>query len=513
MRKLTLATAAIFLVSCPYTAMNALGAENKPQAEEEKMQSSREMFPSPYQEEDFCRVDTQFKAFNDNWTLPSWNWIQKDGSAGGESARALAPIGNEDDRLFFADLIYQGSLLTFLRECSLHISYRLGESHDLMQILPPGTLASSVTDGNFEINPKTWVGFTLFPEGVNADSGGREKHYSVTVAGALDHLTIPLLRFGAGFEYLSKTFWEKKNFSPGFLDVAPLPDGAGAADNDLNAPVRKTFHGLIQKEWTVVRPWELAAGVRYDHDSDFGSTINPRLALVWAVRPKLTSKLMYGKVFSPSSSTESYMKNNPVALGDASPDCETINTVELAFDYQPTNTLLTIVNLFTYDIDGWVDYSQDPGQAIKTARNATDRRGGGFELEADWQPTDTLRLRGNLTYQRADDKAFGEIVPVASALQFHANSIWQFMTDWSLDCQYFYICDRLRAADDVRPDIKDHQWVNFTMRRGKIAKQWGLALTARNLFDEAIGESNQMSIHNDFPMEGRSIRGEISFHY
>ena len=36
--------------------------------------------------------------------------------------------------------------------------------------------------------------------------------------------------------------------------------------------------------------WELTAGVRYDHYSDFGDTVNPRLALVWSTTRNLTTK-------------------------------------------------------------------------------------------------------------------------------------------------------------------------------------------------------------------------------
>jgi outer membrane receptor for ferrienterochelin and colicins len=35
-----------------------------------------------------------------------------------------------------------------------------------------------------------------------------------------------------------------------------------------------------QDEWRAAQDWTLTAGLRHDHYSDFGSTTNPRLALV-----------------------------------------------------------------------------------------------------------------------------------------------------------------------------------------------------------------------------------------
>jgi len=98
-------------------------------------------------------------------------------------------------------------------------------------------------------------------------------------------------------------------------------------------------------------------------------------------------------------------------------------------------------------------------------------------------------------------------------MQFYANTHWKFLPDWSLDCQYHLIADRHRANGDTRPDIKDNDLVNLTLRRKNIDKHWDIALAMRNVFDEDVREPSQSSIPNDYPMESRSIWGELRYKF
>jgi iron complex outermembrane receptor protein len=266
-----------------------------------------------------------------------------------------------------------------------------------------------------------------------------------------------------------------------------------------------------QDEWAFAKSWELTAGLRYDHYSDFGDTVNPRAALVWETRYDLTAKLMYGRAFRPPTFNELYAKNNPANNGNTSLEPETIETVELAFDYQPTQELRTGLSLFSYQIDDLIELVQDPGQTTMTAQNHKNQEARGFELEMDWLPVESLRVRSNFAYQRSKDKATGEIVPDAPEMQFYATGHWKFMPEYSLDAQYYWIGGRHRANGDTRPSIKDNDIVNLTLRRTNIAAHWDVALAVKNVFDDDVREPSQSSIPNDYPMESRSIWGEVRY--
>ena len=105
------------------------------------------------------------------------------------------------------------------------------------------------------------------------------------------------------------------------------------------------------------------------------------------------------------------------------------------------------------------------------------------------------------------------IVADAPALQLYINPHWDFHTDWSLDGQFFWIGDRERAAGDTRPDIKNNTLVNLTIRRQNILDHLEAAISVRNLFDENAREPAPSVIPNDYPLDGRSIYGELRFLY
>jgi len=172
-----------------------------------------------------------------------------------------------------------------------------------------------------------------------------------------------------------------------------------------------------------------------------------------------------------------------------------------------------MLNLFYYEIDGLIELVPDAGQTTNTYQNFKDQEGYGFEVEMDWQANKQLRLNSSFAFQRSKDKATKEIVPYAPEINFSAGLHWEFMPDCSLNSQYYLVVDRHRAAGDTRPDIKDNDLVNLTLRRKNIAENWDIAIAVRNLFDEHILEPSTPLIPNDYPMESRAIWVEMRLHY
>ena len=327
------------------------------------------------------------------------------------------------------------------------------------------------------------------------------------------------LRLAAGLKNFDTETDEKKNFGPG------VPEQFGPLVSVKNTPYifmddqnRFLWYVSLQDEWTMAKGWELTAGARYDHYSDFGGTINPRLALVWEARYNLTAKLLYGRAFRAPSFSELYFQSNPVFQGNPDLDPETIDTYEVVFDWQPLNNLRIITNLFHYEIDDAIEFV---GPLPSIAENYASLDGNGFEVDSSWQATDSLDFRANLAYQRSEDENTDEIVPDTPEWQFYADANWKFLPEWSLNGQFFWIADRHRADGDPRDDIDDYSLVNLTLRRKNFADHWDAAVSVRNLFDEDAREPSPYDpgapdgayIPNDYLMEGRSVFGEVRFYF
>ena len=275
---------------------------------------------------------------------------------------------------------------------------------------------------------------------------------------------------------------------------------------------RKIWFLSAQDEWALARDWELTAGVRFDHYSDFGGTVNPRVALVWATNRNLTTKLLYGRAFRAPSFGELYAINNPVILGNPDLDPETIDTLELAFDYRPSFDLQTDLNLFAYDIDDLIEYVPDPTPATtNTAQNAKDQRGYGYEVEGDWKPTDSFRLRGNYAFQNSWDRKTDDQIADAPKHQFYVDANWRFLHDWAINSELLWVGERKRAGEDSRRNSKAYTLVDVTLRRTHIARNWEFAASVRNLFDKDAREPSTGAIPDDYPLEERSVYAELRY--
>lgn len=345
--------------------------------------------------------------------------------------------------------------------------------------------------------------------------GGSELRGGVELAGIYRGFINHALRLALGMHNLDVNTFQHKNYGKGVpVQYGPMVDITNTTYVYMTDKSRRLYYIAIQDEWAFTKNWELTTGIRYDSYSDFGNAISPRFALVWSTSPELSAKLMYGRAFKAPSFGEMFTQNNPALSGNPSLKPETIDTYEMALDYRPNRSVRFGLNIFEYRIDGLIDYVSDPAPATtRTAQNARDQKGRGVEVEAEWQATDKLRLRSNFSFQRSVDTTASAVVPDVPAAKFYLNAHWKFLSEWSLDGQYFWISSRHRPVGDARPDLKEYDLVNMTLRKKNIVKDWDFSLAIRNLFDSDNREPAPASVPNDFPMEGRSFWAELRYHF
>ena len=449
-------------------------------------------------------LDTQYETIDGNlglrkgdWNLHLYGTLKQNFAYGPGGSQAITYGNDGDTKSLLADLAYQNNTLLsdWTLSCRLYYSYI--EQDSFIQFYPTDFL-------NMLGNPIH-----------TSQDGGAE------LVAIYDGFSGHKLRLGAGWKNFEYEPDQYKNFGPAAIDD-PFGQMVHVTDPDhifTSAANRHLFYGLIQDEWQLIRNWELTAGVRYDEYSDFGSTTNPRAALVWETRHDLVTKLLYGQAFRAPSFAEQYTKNNPVGIGNDDLDAEEIETIELAFDYQPTVNLRLRLNLFHYEANDLIDLT---GAALpEVMDNYAEQEGDGVEIEVDWQLHEQLRLRSNFAYQRSENKTVDNVVQDAPEMQFYVNPHWEFMTDWSLDGQYYWISDRHREDGDPRDDIDDYNLVNLTLRRKNIANHFEWAIAVRNLFNEDAREPSPYAsaapagayIPNDYPMESRAIWTEVKIHF
>lgn len=117
---------------------------------------------------------------------------------------------------------------------------------------------------------------------------------------------------------------------------------AGVMDR---AADRKVFAAFIQDNWQIAESLNLTAGLRVDHYSDFGSSVNPRLSLVWKLLEDTNIKILYGHAFRAPAFNELYNITQDV-VGNENLGPEKVKSFEIGLNHKPTSEINISVNYF-----------------------------------------------------------------------------------------------------------------------------------------------------------------------
>lgn len=396
-----------------------------------------------------------------------------------------------------------------------------------VMLLPPGSAS------RFDVNDEP-IG--VYTEGLFGNPETFEHHWRADVSGTYSGFVGHQLTVGGGYYFgdLYKTK-ESKNYgidpetgehiaSIGTDPQTGLPiygrrmvDVSGTPWVFLQPGTRRNYYAYIQDVWGLARGWELTAGLRYDHYSDFGSTVNPRLALVWATTRDLTTKFLYGEAFRAPSFAQTRAINNPAVLGNPNLSPETLRSYEVAFDYRPTPALNVLFNIFYYRWDEIINFVPDANDLTRTARNDGEQEGKGLEFETRWKPEQSLTLTSGFSWVRAEDKRTGSRAVNFPEQQLLLGVHWQAAPDLSFNVQATHIMNRQRLSTDPRKAPDDYTMVDLALRK-QFTPAIEAAILVKNLFNEHAREPTLLSepaprISGDLPLPGRSLLGELRFSF
>lgn len=451
-------------------------------------------------------VDARLELGYKNWQLRTGYQGRYDVGTGTGLAQALDPIGRYSSERVNADLNYHNDDViddwVFDAQLAfLDMSYKPENN----QVLYP---ANAFLFG------------ATYPNGLIGNPSVSERHARLNLSAVYKGFDNHSIRLGTGYHHANLyKVTETRNFGVDprtgkpLLTTDVLVDLTDTPYIFLPETSRNSQYLFVQDTWDISEKWQLTTGVRYDRYSDFGNTINPRLAVVWKPNEDWTAKLLYGRAFRAPAFFELYNQNNPVALGNPSLDPETIETTELAFNYNVTKNFNLGVNLFSYQLTDAIRFIPDStGNA--QAQNSGNKEGEGFELEAEWKVSDKFRLVGNYAFQNSNDDT-GMQVANAPKNQAYVRTDWQFIPEWHVNTQINWVGERPRALGDTRSALDNYTMVDLTVY-GKLRNDLSIKASIRNLLDSEAYEPSagpNYQIANDLPLAGRSYYLELEYQF
>lgn len=450
------------------------------------------------------QLDARLELNGARWKLRAGVQDRRNVGTGPGLAQALDPEGRYKSQRINVDYSYQWLKIVDGLDIESRVSYFhfTQEPENDIFLFPPGAFGGA------------------FPDGFLGSPGYKEQQIRLdlsSIYSAIDNHRI-LSGIGAFWADLYEVT-ERKNFNTDFspkgevVDVSDDPNQVWMPEED-----RKNYYAFVQDEWQFAQNWQLVSGLRYDYYADFGGTVNPRAALIWATTDNLTTKLLYGRAFRAPSLNELYVANNPINVGNDNLDPETIDTFELALAYQPNSRLFYGVNVFYYEIDDLISAQPSPGLAANQYQNSGKRKGHGGELEASYQLHDNLKLAANYAYQTAEDQESSESVGQAPNHQAYARIEWRVASPWKLTTQVNWVGEQKRGPSDPRAPVDDYTTVDITARTNGLWRGFDLAVSVRNAFNADVRDPSPYSepspaIPGDFPMPGRFAYIEAQYQF
>jgi len=446
--------------------------------------------------------DIRFSVAKNNWRLNTAYMSSRDLQIGLTGFGVLDPVTKANDKRINIDLFYNNADLGKDWELDMELRFQHYDYASGIGFVerPPG-----FDDGSGGIYPDGQINRQI------SDERRIIFEASTLYTGFKNHS----IRMGAGYTLHDLyAITHMVNFGTG-PDGNPIAPGSGLVDIS-NTPYafapekeRKISHIYLQDIWTISSTLELTAGARYDDYSDFGNTINPRLALVWQSTEKLTTKLMYGQAFRPPSYLELF---DETSFTTPNPDLdpERSETLDMVFSYAAHKNLQLQVNFYYFQLTDIITNNRTTGQF----ENGGDHSIRGIELEARWQVTNNINLYANYTARDQDENNFRSIQePDQDAyLRFD----WGFQPKWNWNIQSSWIGERTRNTSGSNPDLRppvEAYFMTDTTLRYAANDNWEFAASVRNLLDTQAYEFTGRAITNDLPLPERNAYAEIRYKF
>jgi outer membrane receptor for ferrienterochelin and colicins len=311
------------------------------------------------------------------------------------------------------------------------------------------------------------------------------------------------ITYGVLWEYQAQT--DLRTYSNDIGLGRPVYPPRNTSDlNNFGQDASRTLAApYIEDIWQARQDLIVTAGLRLDHYSDFGDSLNPRVGVTWRLDPRYALRALYGTAFRAPDFRSLFLES-PIIQGNPNLAEEQVRTVELGLTANPIDPLTASLTLFRNHLDQLI---MVPPGAIRF-QNAGSMTSTGVEVQARYGFANEAYLQATYTYVNArledgnpapdEPRNIGSLqawVPVSARLGAG-------LTLYSQDASP-------RAFADRRPDLPGYGLLNLNLLY-RVSPAVRLGLAVYNLLDADYAMPSPLgTVLGDFPGAGRSFRAEL----
>jgi outer membrane receptor for ferrienterochelin and colicins len=256
----------------------------------------------------------------------------------------------------------------------------------------------------------------------------------------------------------------------------------------------------------------LNAGVRFDDYFDtFGTTVNPRVALIVSPYDTTTLKLLYGRAFRAPNPYELYynMSAASAALGP-----ERITTREVVAEQRLGTSVQVTGSVFQNDVSDLITAQSGSEDSIDGLyyQNVEGVTATGAEIEVQTEWPGHVRVRVADTFQSARDR--GTDRRISNSPEQVATCLVEVpiaRTGLLAAFNAHYVGARRSVQQTPVPAAVV---ADFTLSRAPAAHGFGLAISVHNLFDAAYGDPGSVEHRQVLIMQdGRTVALRATYRF
>jgi outer membrane receptor for ferrienterochelin and colicins len=305
-----------------------------------------------------------------------------------------------------------------------------------------------------------------------------------------------------GGDYREHLRIEQLNYDVGVPPTVNLDDDR----DERNAGV------YAQAELALLTNLLVNAGVRYDHYSSFGDTVNPRAGLIYSPWTNTALKLLYGQAFRAPSAYERFYISPGSSKANPDLEPETIDTYEIVLEQQLPAHLRFTASGYYYEIENLASQVVDLNDGLPVYQNTEEVRAQGLELELAGRWAHGVSARLSYALQRAEDQTTGAELSNSPRHNAKLSLIVPVLEDHlfaGLEAQFL---SEMQTVMGKRTD--SIFLINATLFSRELAPGLELSASIYNLLDERDGFSaSSEHVQDTIPQLGRSFRVKATWRF
>lgn len=268
---------------------------------------------------------------------------------------------------------------------------------------------------------------------------------------------------------------------------------------------------FLESQINLTRKLTLDAGVRYDHYSSFGNTVNPRVGLIYKPAEATAIKLLYGQAFrAPNEYEINFRPPGSEDLAEFTP--EKVRTLELVGEHYFNSQVHATASLFYNRIDSLIEPVPDVTNPTVVRTGARDAEVLGGEVEVEGKFDNGWLARLSYSHQEATDRATGLTLTNAPTDAVKSQlSIPIIKGKLFGSVEFLYVSDRLTLK---RQSTGDTFLVNTTLFSRELLPNLEASASIYNVLGQKYRvPGGSEHLQDQLEQDGRTFRFKLQYRF